>query len=687
LPKTPPCPLIATVPDLIPYVLGYINRWPPLIVAAYFRRLNLVKRFAKAMMTFSNCIKDDLVKYLDVPAERISVTNLAVDPRLSGAGESGSKGGGDYILYVGDYEYRKNIESLIQAYARLPRRLQTENGLIIVCDGDPPIMTRLNDLVDRVNAKGEVKLLSFTDPDSPMTDSKLAFLYKNASLFVFPSLYEGFGLPALEAMSLGVPVATSNVSSIAEVIGDAAVLFDPRNVEDIAQKIRLVLSDSKLRAKLVTAGRSRVNQFSWSKCASETSEVYKSCIGKEQLSASRKIAYLSPLNPQASGISDYSEELLKYLQDFFEIDVYVDGFEPSNRQIRDTFTIRDISELQEHIDEYGTCVYNMSNNPEYHMSIYREMQRYPGITILHEYSCHPAFFYEYLVQSRNELAYLEELALNFGERGVVEARRVIREGSPNLWDYPLNKKAVLFSKGVIMHVPAIAEGLQKETGVPVLGLPMGVEAKDRNAHELRERKRMLRSRHGISQNAFVVATVGYLSRLRRLDVCIRAISRLRKEGIDMKFLVAGTFLDEGLKEELVSLAQSLGVKSNLILVEFGKDLALCEEYILLSDVFINLRYPSPGAPSSVILRALSFAKPVIASNIPDFAHFPNGCAWKVDPDKTEQDLLFRYLLKLGNDRGLREKMGENALAFADQCDWSIVSKTMAQFISQYQRAP
>jgi glycosyltransferase involved in cell wall biosynthesis len=682
LPETPPCRFITTAPDIIPYILGYIHRWPPAIVASYFRRINLVKRYAEKIITFSNCTKNDLIRQLDIPSEKISVANLAVDPHLTSQAQelrAGDKG--NHILYVGNYDGRKNIESLILAYGKLPSDLQKSFSLVIDCEADLPIRKRLEDLAAGV-ISGNVILVS------PKTDFELADLYKNASLLVFPSLYEGFGLPPLEAMAQGIPVVASNASSIPEVVGDAAVLFDPKSVDEMAEKIRLVLTDGALREKLVEAGRSRVNQFSWLKCARETSAVYKSCLAREGVSMPRKIAFLSPLNPQASGISDYSEELLEYLKSFFEIDVYVDGFEPANPHIRGSFTVRDISELEQHIAEYGTCVYNMSNNAEYHMSIYREMNRYPGITILHEYSCHPAFYHAYLVQSRNEAAYLEEMALSYGAEGVVEARRVISEGSPNLWNYPLNGKVLLFSKGVIMHVPIIAHNLQKKTITPILGIPHGVKAKGRGIRELREKKLELRSTHGIPHETFVVSTMGFLSQLRRLDVCLKAFSRLREELGDCQYLIAGHFFDAGLREQLEILISSLGIESHVILHEFEEHVTIdkFEEWMQLCDVLVNLRYPSPGAPSGTLARALALAKPVIASNIEDFAHYPNDCVWKVEPDETEQTLLFRYLLRLARDKQLREKMEENALAYAKQCDWSIVSKTMSKFVRRYQRA-
>ena len=106
-------------------------------------------------------------------------------------------------------------------------------------------------------------------------DAKLANYYRNASLFVYPSLYEGFGIPPLEAMGYGCPVVCSNTSSIPEVVGDAAILFDPYSLDSISNAIETVLTNNHLRSSLISRGFEQIQKFSWKKCADETLDVYK----------------------------------------------------------------------------------------------------------------------------------------------------------------------------------------------------------------------------------------------------------------------------------------------------------------------------------------------------------------------------------------------------------------------------
>ena len=160
-----------------------------------------------------------MIKYLDIPKNRITITQLGVDPKLTIQKKINyqTQDGNKYILNVGDYEWRKNIESLISAYGKLPLNIQSIYSLKIVCDADKSIRKRLKEVAITAGVEDKIELIP------PRTDEQLANLYHNASLFVFPSLYEGFGLPPLEAMAFGVPVATSNSSSIPEVTGEAMV--------------------------------------------------------------------------------------------------------------------------------------------------------------------------------------------------------------------------------------------------------------------------------------------------------------------------------------------------------------------------------------------------------------------------------------------------------------------------------
>jgi glycosyltransferase involved in cell wall biosynthesis len=171
-----------------------------------------------------------------------------------------------YVLYVGSLTERKNLVRLLRAFAKIHHRCP--EYLLVLAGPRSWKQSPIESTVKELNLWEHVQLTG------PVTDHELPALYNGASLFAFPSLYEGFGLPVLEAMACGAPVVTSNTSSLPEVAGDAAILVDPLNVEQIAEAMWLVLSQPALAAALREKGLARAAQFTWERTARETVAVY-----------------------------------------------------------------------------------------------------------------------------------------------------------------------------------------------------------------------------------------------------------------------------------------------------------------------------------------------------------------------------------------------------------------------------
>lgn len=176
----------------------------------------------------------------------------------------------NFLLFVGTLQPRKNIVRIIEAFAMLKKR-KTEND---EQDLQLVIIGRRGWHYDEILAapakyglKDSVKFLDF------VPDEDLVLFYQHAQVFVWPSLYEGFGLPVLEAMKFGCPVITSNVSSLPEAGGDAALYVDPENVEEIKNAIEKVMTDTKLREEMIAKGKKQVGKFSWEKAARETLQI------------------------------------------------------------------------------------------------------------------------------------------------------------------------------------------------------------------------------------------------------------------------------------------------------------------------------------------------------------------------------------------------------------------------------
>jgi glycosyltransferase involved in cell wall biosynthesis len=276
-------PFIVTIHDMIwHYPTRYtgselkINKRK--LMEWYYRVVTLlaVKR-AKAVITISNASRKSLIDYLHIPEELIFITLEASNPIFHPIENTSSiinliftKFGLQrrFILGLGSADPRKNISSLIKAYAMLPEDVRNEVHLVIVWN-HPGLKSDAHLLTHRLSISHQVQFLT------GISDEDLLLLYNAAIMFVFPSLEEGFGLPPLEAMACGTPVLAANNSSIPEVTGDAALLFDAQDVNFLSNLLLKVLQDETTRWKLKELGLSRAREFSWDKCAWETLDVYK----------------------------------------------------------------------------------------------------------------------------------------------------------------------------------------------------------------------------------------------------------------------------------------------------------------------------------------------------------------------------------------------------------------------------
>jgi len=231
---------------------------------------------ASAVLTDSEFVKNEVSELFGVPPKKIYPVLLGVAPdffpRSSAAcREFLAKQGltfGNYVLSVGTLEPRKNIPVLINAYSLLPAELQRRFPLVLVgMHGwlTSGLEARMRPLVER----GVIKPLGYVH------DAAMPLVYSGAAAFVFPSLYEGFGLPVLEAMACGVPVVSSSTSSLPEVVGDAGMLVEPRDADAVSVSLRQLLEDRALAENLSRRGVQRAAGFSWEKTAAETVGVYR----------------------------------------------------------------------------------------------------------------------------------------------------------------------------------------------------------------------------------------------------------------------------------------------------------------------------------------------------------------------------------------------------------------------------
>jgi len=259
-------PMVITIFDLIPL------RHPTLFIRQPYRRVFYAlmlhaARSATHFIAISKQTKHDLIQHLGVNPDRISVTYLAPDPIFFDQPEMATSIvplERPYILHVGGGHANKNLGAVIQAYNTLRQMGFAELRLVLVGSGLPDVSK-----LDYSGSNNDVVCLS------TITREQLREVYRHASVFVFPSCVEGFGLPPLEAMAVGVPVVCSRIPSLTEVVGDAALQVDPSDTCALADAVRAILSDANLRTSLIRLGQERAASFSWERTARETLEIYE----------------------------------------------------------------------------------------------------------------------------------------------------------------------------------------------------------------------------------------------------------------------------------------------------------------------------------------------------------------------------------------------------------------------------
>ena len=274
LPPLVRCKSVVTIHDCIH--LMFPQYLPNRLSLAYARTsISLAARRATRVLTVSESSKHDILRFVDVPPDNIDVIYNSYDERFGVEPNEEDVARvreryqlhDRFVLYAGNVKPHKNLERLIEAFNLLRQRGLDDLKLVLIGD-DISRYTALRRAVHRHQLHKYVRFLGY------LPEETLAVMYRLAGVFVFPSLYEGFGLPPLEAMASGTPVVTSNVSSLPEVAGNAAVLVDPYDTHSIADGIHRVLTDDALRADLRRLGLARAKQFSWESSVRRVREIY-----------------------------------------------------------------------------------------------------------------------------------------------------------------------------------------------------------------------------------------------------------------------------------------------------------------------------------------------------------------------------------------------------------------------------
>ena len=394
--------LVVTLHDLIPLIMydEYIREWGANGLL-WVARLGLI-RAAHHIVANSENTASDAVEHLGIPEERITVIHSGASTQhssLVATREQADRILRDtlprirpgFLLYVGGDDHRKNLDGAMRAYAQLPEAIRAAHQLVIAFRVGPMRKFEL-----RVAAQP----LGITPRDlvftGYVTDEQLAALYRSCELFVFPSLYEGAGLPILEAMSCGAPVAASNTSSIPELLGDEEATFDPSDPADVARGIREALETPGELDRLRERSRKRVELYTWERVAELTLPAYEKVlelppsrrpVGRSGKRGQKRLALVTPWPAEGSGDPHHSRLLAEELADHADLEVIVpaENGRPYDRSLDGKAVLRTDAEFRwmRELRNYDTCLFVLGNSPIY-LHALEAMLFTPGVVLCHD---------------------------------------------------------------------------------------------------------------------------------------------------------------------------------------------------------------------------------------------------------------------------------------------------------------
>lgn len=676
LPMHGPCPVVATLLDAIPALME--ERGTPELdgdaARRYWDRTRVLRRYDR-YVAISESAAADCSRLLLLDARKIDVTWVPVPQRVPGKSANWAPiadrfGTGDhYIISISGWNPRKNIVGTLKAFACVDASLRSRFPLVLVCSLQPEERKHVMHEAEKLGVMGDLRLTGY------VSDEELDALLTHATVMLFPTYYEGFGLPAADAMVHGVPVVASNTSSLPEVLGDSGSCHDPDDHESLANALTQFLRDPEHCARHRASGFRQVRRFAPHEYAERLLHAYRSAAGGRvkslapQVSSPRlRVASFSPLSPANTGIADYTEHLLTHMPADLQIDCYVDGYVPTNASIAGRFNCLDHAEfVHRHAwVPYDAILYQLGNNT-LHASTIPIAERFPGVVVLHEASLlnvHRVLAREYGMRHavQNDFAgqYPGEDASIWEHQTLVDSMDVLK--------HPMLRRLVARSKAIIVHSEWMRTHIETVDGTcaPVTVIPHGVAF--HLADAARPLREELRRKYQVPQNAFVVISIGRINRPKRFHVLLEAFARFHAVVPSARLLSVGQS-DPLLLRELNRTSVALSLKHAVRFLGH-RDMEELLEVIALGDVGVNLRFPTMGETSGPLMLMFAFGKPVLVSAVNQFLEYPDDVCWKVVPGKNEVSQIVEYLHHLHAFPEHGEILGRNARNHVEGNDWN-----------------
>ncbi|MGB9732272.1 glycosyltransferase [Calditerrivibrio nitroreducens] len=650
--------------DLIPYKEPkmYLDA-NPLYKKYYLRKIEYLKKAdlclaisdytAKELIETLNLDKDKAVNILAATEPHFKKIDISVNDKDTVLKKFGIKK--DFIMYTGGADIRKNIDGLISAFSKLSAQVRKSHQLVLVGKMSEGNIKEFKEIA--IKAGLSSKDLIFT---GYVSDDELIKLYNICKLFVFPSFREGFGFPPLEAMSCGAAVIASNKTSLPEVIGRQDMLFDPYNTQEIASKIEEVLVNDKFREDLKEYGINRAKRFSWDNSAKIAIEAIKSLYEKNKNKTvtfigtkKPKLAYISPLPPEKSGISSYSKELLPYLSKYYDIEAIVDQDKVNDSWILQNIPIRNVDYFKKNYKSYDRVVYHMGNSP-FHKHMFGLIENYSGVLVLHDFYISGLYgWMQY--EAQHEGFFTNELYNSHG----YSALKFLKENgaSKTVYKYPTNANLLQNAMGIIVH--SEFSQVLAERFYSVNDFDNWYIIKHLRELPSDNYKNISRKKLNIQDSDFVICSFGILDPTklnhRLLDAFIKS-DLSKKNNIKLIFVGENHGGDYGIG--LLETIKSFNLKDKVFITGWVDD-DTYKDYLSVCDIAVQLRTLSRGEISRAILDTMAHGLPNIVNANGTMSDFPQGVVYMLEDEFKDEDLT-KALEELYTDKEKRKVLGLNA---------------------------
>jgi glycosyltransferase involved in cell wall biosynthesis len=663
--------LVAIVYDLIPEVFSDVYLGDPLIRRWYRARLELIRQ-ADKILAISQATANDVISRLRVSANSVAVIGGGVgddfrpptsrEAAFAATREAVPGVESGYILYTGGIEPRKNVDRLLEAYAALPNDLRDAHQLVVVCRVLPDQRQRLDATLAKLGISDRVVFPGY------VADSTLVALYQACSLFVFPSLYEGYGLPIAEAIACGAPVIAAGTSSLVELVAEEAQ-FDPRDTAAITAAIESALTDEVLRARL-----RRLERPTWRGVADRTVEAYQTLEPAQPRRRRRpRIAFVSPLPPQSSGVADASYRLLDELKRHIDIDAFVDGDRESTRAPSGigVAAIGSFDRCERARGGYDEVVYALGNS-EFHAETLALLKVRPGVVIAHDLrlsglcawiahhrpDLEPRSFHEIL-----QSMYTGRIPESLGREGWLDLDDADRYG------IYMAREVLASSKRFLVHSKHAAQLARLEArpaDVEKIGvIPFGVPSPEAVPHEKAGSQPLL-------------ATFGIATAAKQTEKVIEAFATVAEVDEETRFAVVGSFPDTRERAAALRLADELGIRDRIDFT--GRiDQDAFHDWMSRTTIGVQLRSWSNGETSAAVTDCLARGIPTVVTGIGSAAELPDECVVKVEREIGARALGLELRALLG-DPARRSHLADAAQGYARSNSFERTAEALYQVV-------